>query len=66
MTFFTAGNQSENLRYEFLKECIDDYLGDEGEDSSILIEDIKRACSELKEYHADRLKHYNLVQEAFN
>ena len=54
-----------NHRYEHLKECISDYLGDEGEDSSVLIEDIKRACSDLKSYHTDRLKHYTLVQEAF-
>jgi len=65
MTEDTISRLAVNCRYEHLKDCISDYLGDEGEDSSVLIGDIKRACSDLKSYHADRVRHYTLVQEAF-
>lgn len=65
MIGFTRKDDLDEKRYEFLKETISEYLGDEGEDPKDLIRDIKRACTELKEYHSERLKAYNTVEDSF-
>ena len=65
MIGFTRKQELDEKRYEFLKETISEYLGDDGESPTDLIRDIKRACAELKEYHSDRLSAYNTVEEAF-
>lgn len=56
----------DEAMYERLKETISEYLGDEGEDPQRLIRDVKRACKELKEYHAERLAAYNTVEDSFD
>ena len=60
--FTRQANLDEN-RYERPKETVDEYLSDEGSDPQVLIRDVKRACSELKEYFAGRLAAYNTVEE---
>ena len=65
MIGFIRKAELDEKRYELLKETVSEYLGDEGEDPNDLIRDIKRACGELKEYHAERLAAYNTVEEAF-
>ena len=62
MIGFIRRKEIEEQRYQALKDCISEYLGDEGEKGEDLIEDIKRACQELKEYHSDRLDQFNLVE----
>ena len=59
---FTRQTALDEARYERLKESIDDYLGDEGGKAETLINDIRRACRELKEYHQGRLEAYNAVE----
>lgn len=66
MIGFTRKTEMDEKRYELLKETVSEYLGDEGENPTDLIRDIKRACQELKQYHADRLEAYNTVEEAFD
>ena len=63
MIGFTRQNDLDEKRYQWLKEVVSDYLGDEGENPENLIRDVKRACNELKEYHAERLAAYNTVEE---
>ncbi len=63
MIGFTRQQDIEEKRYKYLKEVVSEYLGDEGESPEDLIRDVKRACSELKEYHAERLAAYNTVEE---
>lgn len=53
-------------RYERLKETVDEYLSDEGSDPQELIQDVRRACSELKAYFAGRVEAYNTVEETIN
>lgn len=65
MIGFTRQNELDEKRYQYLKEVISEYLGDEGEDPNDLIRDVKRACKELKEYHAERLAAYETVEESF-
>ena len=66
MIGFTRKNALDEQRYERLKETVGEYFRDEGEDPTNLIRDIKRACSELKEYHAERLDAYNIVEDSFS
>ena len=66
MIGFIRKAELDEKRYEYLKEVISEYLGDEGEDPTDLTRDIKRACQELKEYHAERLADYNTVEDSFN
>ena len=66
MIGFIRRAELDERRYELLKETVSEYLGDEGEDPNDLIRDIKRACSELKEYHAERLAAYDTVEGAFD
>jgi len=65
MIGFNRQDQVDERRYGFLKEIVEDYLGDEGTDSAVFIADIKRACAEVREYHDDRSKHLKAVEEAF-
>ena len=65
MIGFTRQNALDERRYNFLKECVEEYLGDEGTDSAVFIADLKRACAEVREYHDDRSKHLKAVEEAF-
>ena len=65
MIGFTRKNELDEQRYQGLKELVSEYLSDEGEDPQNLIRDVKRACSELKEYHAERLDAYNTVEASF-
>lgn len=48
-------------RYERLLESVDEYLGCEAPDCglSFLLKDLRKACVDLKQYHADRLDDYN-------
>lgn len=48
-------------RYERLLETVDEYLGCEAPDCglSFFLKDLKKACVDLKQYHADRLDDYN-------
>ncbi len=66
MMGFTRQDESNEQRYESVKEVVELYLGDEGGDSADLIRDIKRACLEIREYHDDRSKHLNNVADSFN
>ena len=59
---FTRSAEIDEQRYERLKETISEYLGDEGENPSDLIRDVRRACKELKKYHAERLEAYETVE----
>ena len=65
MIGFTRQQELDEKRFLYLKEVISEYLGDEGEDPNDLVRDVKRACKELKEYHAERLAAYNTVEESF-
>lgn len=62
MIGFTRQAALEEQMYERLKETVSEYLGDEGSDPQLLISHVKRACQELKEYHAERLAAYNEVE----
>ena len=64
MIGFTRKMELDEQRYDRFKETIHEYLGDEGNDPQDLIRDLKRACVELKEYHAERLAAYNTVEES--
>lgn len=66
MIGFTRQSQVDERRYSYLKEIVEDYLGDEGTDSAVFIADIKRACAEIRQYHDDRSKHLKAVEGAFN
>ena len=66
MIGFNRDNQVSEARYEYLKDCVECYLGDEGMDSADFIADLRRACSEIREYHDDRSKHLSAVEDAFN
>ena len=66
MIGFTRKDALNQQRYERLKETVSEYLGDEGENPNDFIRDVKRACSELKEYHAERLSAYNVVEGSFD
>ncbi len=63
---FTRQENLDEERYERLKETVDEYLSDEGSDPQVLIQDVKRACSELKEYFSGRLEAYNTVEEGIS
>ena len=65
MIGFTRQNQVDEARYEGLRDVVESYLGDEGGDSADLINDLKRACAEIREYHDDRSKHLTAVENAF-
>ena len=56
---FTRSNELEEQRYQRLKETLEEYLGDEGNDPDDLIRDLRRGSQELKEYHAERLAAFN-------
>ena len=60
---FTRQETLDEMRYERLKETVDEYLSDEGSDPQVLIRDVKRACAELKEYFEGRVAAYNTVEE---
>ncbi len=66
MIGFTRESQANEKRYEYLKDCVECYLGDEGTDSAVFIADIRRACAEIREYHDDRSKHLSAVEASFN
>jgi len=66
MIGFTRQAALDERMYECLKETISEYLGDEGQDPQKLIDDIKRACKELKKYHEERLAAYNTVEEGID
>ena len=66
MIGFTRSQEVLDARYEMLKDCISDYLGDDGEKAEDLTKDIKRACIELKTYHGDRLAQFNIVEDSFD
>jgi len=66
MIGFTRQAALDEQMYERLKETISEYLGDEGQDPQKLIDDVKRACRELKEYHEERLAAYNTVEESID
>ena len=55
-------NKKNRDRKEHLKEIVEEYLGDEGNPSGDFLRDIRRACEELKSYHAERLAAYNEVE----
>ena len=59
---FTRKTELDEARYERLKETVEEYLGDEGNDPNELVRDLKRACAELKEYHAERLAAFGTVE----
>ena len=59
---FTRREALDEARYERLKETVDEYLSDEGSDPQVLIRDVKRACSELKEYFEGRVSAYSTVE----
>lgn len=62
MIGFNRQDQADNLRFTALKDIVEEYLGDEGSDSAVLIEDIRRACAEIRSYHDDRSKHLSAVE----
>ena len=46
----------EQNRYERLKEFLSEYTEESGTTSEDLFRDIRRACSELDEYHLECLR----------
>ena len=66
MMGFNRQDQSDSLRFTALKDLVEDYLGDEGMDSAVFIEDVRRACAEIRSYHDDRSKHLRAVEETLD
>lgn len=66
MIGFTRDKTLDEQRYQRLKECVAEYLDDEGENPKRLVSDVKLACQELKKYHSERLDAFNTVENSLN
>ena len=58
---------NKDLRYARLKESIDEYLGEQGEDTGAgpLLRDIRKACIDLSFYHQECVDNFTTVQDYF-
>ena len=58
----------ETQRYERLKESIDEYLGEQGDDRGVgpFLRDLRKACIDLNFYHQECVDNFTAVQEFFS
>ena len=56
----------EESRYERLLETVAEYMDDTDASSRKFLDDLQKACLELKQHHATALDGYNHVQDFFN
>jgi hypothetical protein len=55
-------------RYERLKESIDEYLGEQGNDRGVgpFLRDLRKACIDLNHYHQECVDNFTTVQDYFS
>ena len=55
-------------RYERLKESIDEYLGEQGDDRGVgpFLRDLRKACIDLNFYHQECVDNFTTVQDYFS
>ena len=58
----------QDQRYERLKESIDEYLGEEGDDRGVgpFLRDLRKACIDLNHYHQECVDNFTTVQDYFS
>jgi len=69
MSLSGFGYQQRNaneLRYESLKDCLDEYLcEDSSEGSKAFLDDLQKACHEIAQYHKDSAANLDHVSNFF-
>ena len=58
----------QDQRYERLKESIDEYLGEQGDDRGVgpFLRDLRKACIDLNHYHQECVDNFTTVQDYFS
>ena len=60
-----TGIDYREQRYQWLREVISDYLDDDGQSSSVFLDDLQRALLENSQYFQGRVDAYTHIQEFF-